>query len=243
MNREMRRAGLEVLGDVPWGTHFCQFYQTPQDLLDVLVGYFRQGLEDHEFCMWVTSEPLGVEEARGALRRALPDLDQREREGQIEFLDYRQWYAIDGRFDADRVLHGWVEKERGALERGYAGLRLTGNTFWLEKGDWRAFADYEAVVDSVIGSHRMLALCTYSLEKCGCVEVLDVVRNHQFALVKQEGKWEVIQSQLHRKAEEAMRQAREDWKQTFDTVPDFVAILDDQHRVVRATAPWPSGWA
>ncbi len=35
-------------------------------------------------------------------------------------------------------------------------------------------------------------------------------------------------------AEEAMRRANEDWEQTFNTVPDFVAILDNQHRVVRA---------
>ena len=49
---------------VPWGTHFCQFYQSVQDLLEVLVGYFKQGLEDNEFWMRVTSEPLGVEAAR-----------------------------------------------------------------------------------------------------------------------------------------------------------------------------------
>jgi hypothetical protein len=67
MNGPMRRAGLDIVGDVPWGTHFCQFYQSPQDLLDVLVGYFRQGLEDNEFCMWVTLDPLGVEEIRRAL--------------------------------------------------------------------------------------------------------------------------------------------------------------------------------
>jgi len=205
----MRRAGLDVVGEVPWGTHFCQFYQTSQDLLDVLVGYFRHGLEDNEFCMWITSEPLGVKDARRALGQAVPDLDERERRGQIEVLDYRQWYAIDGVFDADRVLRGWVEKERAALERGYEGLRLTGNTFWLEKADWKAFADYEAVVDNVIGAHRMLALCTYSLDKCGSFELLDVVRNHEFALIKQEGKWELMQSQRHRKAEEALRESEQ----------------------------------
>lgn len=209
MTGDMRHSGLGVIGDVPWGTHFCQFYQTPQDLLDVLVGYFRQGLEDNEFCMWVTSQPLDANDARRALAQVVPDLDERVGRGQIEILDYRDWYAVGGQFDADRVLRGWVEKERGAIERGYQGLRLTGNTFWLEKGDWKAFADYECVVDSVIGSHRMMALCTYSLDRCGSFEVLDVVRNHQFALIKQEGKWELIQSQRHRKVEEALRESEE----------------------------------
>ena len=37
-----------------------------------------------------------------------------------------------------------------------------------------------------------------------------------------------------------LRQAKEDWERTFNTVPDLVAILDDQHRVVHPTAPWRS---
>ena len=38
----LRKTGIEVIGDVPWGTHFCQFYETKQDLLDVLVPYFKE---------------------------------------------------------------------------------------------------------------------------------------------------------------------------------------------------------
>ena len=37
-----------------------------------------------------------------------------------------------------------------------------------------------------------------------------------------------------KQAEETLRQAKEEWEQTYNTVPDLVAILDDQHRIVRA---------
>ena len=40
-----------------------------------------------------------------------------------------------------------------------------------------------------------------------------------------------------RDSEERMRRAKEDWEKTFDTVPDFVAILDDQQHIVRANRP------
>ncbi len=36
------------------------------------------------------------------------------------------------------------------------------------------------------------------------------------------------------RAEEALRRAKEEWEHTFNCVPDFIAILDHQHRVVRA---------
>ena len=35
-------------------------------------------------------------------------------------------------------------------------------------------------------------------------------------------------------AEEALRRAKEEWERTFDTVPDLIAILDREHRMVRA---------
>ena len=52
----MRRTGIDVIGDAPWGTHFCQFYSTKDDLADVLVPYFKRGLED-EFCMGDLAAP------------------------------------------------------------------------------------------------------------------------------------------------------------------------------------------
>lgn len=39
--RDLRKMGIEIIGDVPWGTHFCQFYKTRQDLIDILVPYFK----------------------------------------------------------------------------------------------------------------------------------------------------------------------------------------------------------
>ncbi|MFQ6003242.1 MAG: MEDS domain-containing protein, partial [Candidatus Zixiibacteriota bacterium] len=179
MERETRKLGIDILDDAPWGTHLCQFYRTKEDLVDILVPYFKAGLENNEFCMWVTSEPLPAEGARKSLGRAVRNLDYYLEKGQIEILEARQWYTESGKFDPDKVLNGWIEKEKRALRREYDGLRLTGNTLWLEKNDWRSFTDYERVVNNVIGNHRMIAICSYCLDKCGASELIDVIKNHQ----------------------------------------------------------------
>src|SRR4030042_2400030 len=83
-----RDTGIGPIGDAPWGTHFCHFYETQADLLDLLVPYFSAGLKNNEFCMWVTSEPLGVADAKRALRQALPNLDDYIKKHKIEILDY-----------------------------------------------------------------------------------------------------------------------------------------------------------
>jgi signal transduction histidine kinase len=102
--------------------------------------------------------------------------------GQIEIRDSRQWYLRGGHFDADRVFGQWVQKEKESLDSGYQGLRCTGDTAWLEKRDWPEFMAYEAEVNRVMPQHRMIGLCTYSLDGCPSDAVLEVVRNHRFAL-------------------------------------------------------------
>ena len=204
MKTEFRKTGIDLIGDVPWGTHFCQLYQTKEDLLDILVPYFRAGLENNEFCMWITSEPFEEQEVLNAMKKALPNFDQYLRIGQIEILPYTEWYLKGGEFDSQRTLNGWVDRLNQALARGYEGLRLTGDTFWLEKKDWKRFTDYENEVDNVIRKYQMIAVCTYSLDKCGANEVIDVISHHQFALIRREGKWEVIESSERRHAEGAL---------------------------------------
>jgi len=36
MEENLRNSGIDIIGDVPWGTNFCQFYQTKEDLTDIL---------------------------------------------------------------------------------------------------------------------------------------------------------------------------------------------------------------
>ncbi len=220
----LRQSGLEVIGSVPWGTHFCQFYMTSEDLVETLLPYFLAGLAGNEFCMWVTSAPLQVDQATAALRRALPDLDEYLARGQIEILDYSQWYTPAGQFDADTVLQGWLEKLADARQRGFEGLRLTGNTFWLEQSNWADFTLYEEKVNAIIGGQRMLALCTYSLEKCGVREIMDVVANHQFALIKNAGRWEIIESAEPKKMKKALVESEERYRSLFEQMTEGFAL-------------------
>ena len=75
MAEKLRKTAIDIVGDVPWGTHFCQFYQTKEDLTDILIPYFKAGLENNEFCMWITSEPLNAEDAEKALKKRVKNLD------------------------------------------------------------------------------------------------------------------------------------------------------------------------
>ncbi|MHB8125709.1 MAG: MEDS domain-containing protein [Desulfitobacteriaceae bacterium] len=182
--QNLRQTGIEFLKDIPWGTHICGFYQTKKDLVDILVPYFKIGLENNEYCMWVVSEPISVNEAEQVLRDALPNLDFFLKSSQIEILSHAEWYLRFGNFDGKQVLDAWVEKIQRALEKGYEGIRISGNTSWLKKRYFKTFMDYESKVEKLIGSLKMIAMCTYQLDQCGIHEVIDIVNNHQFSFIK-----------------------------------------------------------
>ncbi|MBI4188812.1 MAG: MEDS domain-containing protein [Chloroflexi bacterium] len=231
MSGQLRQTGIDIVGDVPWGTHFCQFYQTRQDLEDILVPYFSAGLRHNEFCMWVTAEPLNVDDATKAMKKAMPDFERYLEHGQIEIIPHTEWYLKNDVFDAQRVLNGWVDKLNMAQAKGYDGLRLTGNTLWLEENHWAKFTDYEAMVNSVIGNYSIIALCSYSLSRCSAAEVIDVVMNHQFALIRREKQWEVIESSVHKQAEAQLQQAYAELTDIQASIPVAILLVDEERRV------------
>jgi len=228
MTAEMRRTGIDVLGDMPWGTHFCLFYETKEDILETLVSYCKAGLEDQEFCLWVVSEPMTVDEAGHALQRAVPDLDRYLADHSIEIVSARDWYLEGGTFDLNRVLGGWNDKLAHALARGYAGVRVTGDTAWLEKKDWKDFCEYEEALNESIANERLAVLCTYPLAACGATEVLDVVRNHQFATAKRHGTWDVIETPAVKQAKAEIKRLNEELEQrVVDRTRQLTAVNEE----------------
>lgn len=210
MTAELRKSGIGVVGDKPWGTHFCHFYETRDDLLDTLVPYFKAGLEGEELCVWVVSEPLTEREAEDALRQALPDLDWHLAEHHLEIVGAREWYLDGGTFEIDRVTRAWAQKLDRALADGRAGLRVSGNTAWLEGKDWNAFCDYERTVNESFIDRRMTVLCTYPLAKTGAAEILDVARNHQFTLARRGRMWDVVETPVLKQDERTIPDANEE---------------------------------
>ena len=213
MTIEMRKTGVDVVGDMPWGTHFCLFYETSADLLETLVSYVKAGLESQEFCLWVVADPLGVDEATRALQQAVPDLGRCFSDHSIEIVAARDWYLQDGKFDLNRVIGGWNEKLARASARGYAGVRVTGDTAWLEKKDWTDFCEYEESLNQAVANQRLAVLCTYPLAACGAAEILDVVRTHQFAVTKRRGSWDVIETAGHKQAKAEIKRLNQELEQ------------------------------
>lgn len=235
----LRKSGIELIGNVPWGTHFCQFYETKEDLLDIIVPYFKEGLKNNELCILVTSEFLTTDEAKQALEKNIPGFLKYLKRGQIEIFPYTEWYLKEGSFEMKRVLSNWVKKHDQALENGYEGVRVSGNPFWIDnKKDWDDFAEYEAEINKVIDKYKLLVLCTYSLIKCSSSEVIDVIKNHEFALIKQKGKWVNIENVAHKKMEENLHCSESRYRSHVELTEELAWITNAKGEVEEDMPEW-----
>jgi DNA-binding CsgD family transcriptional regulator len=205
MTAQLRNSGIPLVDQIPWGAHLCLFYETNDDLLDTAAGYFGAGLEAHEYCVWAISDPVSEQEAMVALREAIPDFDRHLAAGAIELLPGREWYLNGDEFDMQRITGGWSEKQRQAMARGFEGMRVSGNAFWLETNHWREFAEYERELDRSLSGQPMLVLCTYPLNASGATDILDVVRTHNFTLARRQGEWQFMETPELRQANERIQ--------------------------------------
>lgn len=158
------------------------------------VPFFKTGLENNEYCVWITSETTSIENAINALREQVPDLDTYYERASIEIISQRDWYLTDGRFVLDNTIQSILDRLRIALERGFAGLRVNGDEAWIHNRNFHDFLEYERLLNPAIAGKRIIISCSYQLGKCTATDVLDVGLLHESVITKRKGKWEILET-------------------------------------------------
>ena len=138
----------------------------------------------NEFCIWAVSHPATEQNGKAWLRRSIPGFDRYLAAGQIEIVRGPEWYLKGEEFDMQQITGGWHAKLAGALEKGYAGMRVSGNAFWIEGNLWKQFCEYEQELDHSLAGQRMIELCTYPLHGSKAVDLMDVAKAHQLSIAR-----------------------------------------------------------
>ncbi len=217
-------SGLQTVPHVKWGSHLAHFFTSGDELRDVLVPYFKAGLENNERCLWVTGKAFNADDARSALRAAVPDLDKRERGQQIEITNGDEWYAKGEKLRPNDLVKGLLQREQDALGLGYEGVRTNGNCAWVSPDQWADFLAYEALVQKSVRARRMICMCSYCTDQLHNGSHLEVMAAHDLALPaaqrsahKPNGSAIVLTKPLSGlTAEHASRELVERQKRTFD---------------------------
>ena len=194
--QRLRDTGLEAVGKVAWGSHFCVFYETKKDLLDIVVPFFEAGLQANEFCLWIVanSDLLTINEAKEVLHDAVPDLGRLLKNGNIEIVPYSKWFLTDRAVDVKKAIARFRQKVSEAAKRGFSGTRLTGSPAWMRNNlRARSFREFEQKFDGQLTREQMIAACTFPLRLSGAEDILNAARTHQFAVTVRKGAWKRVE--------------------------------------------------
>jgi hypothetical protein len=187
--------GLSALGDMPWGTHFCLYYETKQDFLDTLICYFRAGLNNNEFCLWVLSDgEVTAEEAWSVLRQGIPDAEEHAAAGRLELISHDEWFLQGGNLEVPKVIKLLEEKYERALANGLFGMRLNGSTAWMQKTNAKDLQIFEQTLNSSLAGHRIIVMCNFPLETSKASEFWSVAHMHRFTISVREGVREIFET-------------------------------------------------
>jgi two-component sensor histidine kinase/PAS domain-containing protein len=204
-------SGLQTVPHLQWGSHLAHFFGSGNELRDVLVPYFMAGLKNNERCLWVTGQAFNAEQARSALRAAVPDLDKRERDKQIEIANGDQWYATGEKLRPGDLVGGLLQREQDALGLGYAGLRTNGNCAWVSQDQWADFLEYEWLVQKAVRGRRVICMCSYCMDQLRDGSHLEVMERHDLAVPSA-----LRSSPRQRSSNGAVVEALERQKDSFD---------------------------
>lgn len=198
MKENSRFSGIEIIGDLSWGTHLCQFYQDIEKLVEILIPYFRAGLENSELCIWILPShnltASDLETAKGLLRKGIPNFDYYLEKGQIELIFHAKQDLKEGAFKVQSNLERLIEKANQALASGYEGLRLARDGGFWQAGNPDAHASYENSLNAFIRNLPVLALSTFSLESCSPIDIVEIAASHDLSLGKKNGRWKQIKN-------------------------------------------------
>ena len=195
-NGTKRETGLKAVGRVRWGAHFCIFYETRQDLLEILVPYFGAGLTNHELCLWIVApfEFLSVPEAKAALAASLPDLQRYVETERLAIVPHGQWFEAEEGIGPAMAIKRFRGKLDEAKKRGLEGCRVNGNSTWVDKqSSRRDFRRFENQLDRLLNGERMMVVCTFPLHLSSAEQILDAARTHDFGLTVRNGVWKRVE--------------------------------------------------
>jgi hypothetical protein len=169
--------------------HILLFYDTQESKRRILYSYLAEGLKQGKGIVYIHTEETPQNIHKGLASHSI-DVEPNLASGNIVTPKYDEFYIVDGKAEALRILNNWHELSGYFQSRGL-GLRVTGETSCFFREDKvRELLRYEYALHKVLHI-PMDAICAYNLKtivETGYTDVImPLIRAHGKAVFAAEG--------------------------------------------------------
>ncbi|MEZ5336375.1 MAG: PAS domain-containing protein [Methanolobus sp.] len=145
-------------------------------------------------CLWGISGQLDTDNAKDLLKNAGIDVDKYLENGQLMLSSCNECYIAGEGTVSERDIRQWEEMHSIALADGYDGLRIVDKFTIVGDEAWEQFAEYEEKAMELIKSKGIVAVFAFLMEARTRPEIIDIISTHDGTIIKQKGKWTLLQS-------------------------------------------------
>jgi hypothetical protein len=163
--------------------HICAFFNSREEQNEVLMPFFKEGLERGEKVFNIV-DPRLHDAHICACQDAGIDAPALQETGQMEVCHWEDAYLKDGYFDGDRMVRVLEQVLQGNRER-YGLTRAMGNMEWALEAlpGVTDIVEYEAKLNYVLPKYPDPVVCVYDLNRHSGSVVMDILRTHPMVIV------------------------------------------------------------
>jgi len=165
----------------PSGTHMCLIYSNENERRKVIGKFLESGITANEKVSYFADimKPEAVCEWLRKMDIKLPKDDG------FSVLNAEDTYCTDGEFIPENMLNKLRAFYENATKGGYPNARVSGEMSWALKeipGSERLM-EYEALVNDVLVTHPVTAICQYDANQFDGADILNVLKVHPMMVV------------------------------------------------------------
>lgn len=176
-------AEASQVADLGPGDHACLTFTDPEERLDLVAAFVRDGLRagHRVLCVTDTLAPATLHAeltGRGLLINAATDA------GQVSLVASGESYLAEGSFGAERMLRTWAGHIHRARRDGFAGLWITSDMCWALRpvSGVEELMAYESGMNRLLADGRATAVCQYDRQCFDTVTLAGAAAHHALAL-------------------------------------------------------------
>jgi hypothetical protein len=158
----------------------CIIYNNEAERRRIISGFLKAGILGKEKLAYF-AHTTDKSEITGWFQKYGVDLENE----QVEVLDALQTYCPNSRFNPEQMLDTLRSFYNNSVDEGFPGSRVSGEMTWaLENipGSDRLM-EYEALVNRVVETHPVTAICQYDATKFDGATILECLKVHPYMIV------------------------------------------------------------
>ena len=169
-------------------------YGDIEELTELLIIYFKQGIETGEYCLWISPDELFAEETKNELKKSGVDIEQFINSSQLEILPaeslHKNIITLESRI-TELVEKGYEK----ALSKDFTGFRTNFDLKNLGVTTENYLEMCRKAVKKIAfnNSKNLTFLYTFPLDELSGSTLLELMEENSI-VVKRKGKWKYLEN-------------------------------------------------